>query len=120
MSLLILGLVLFLGVHSLRIFAEGWRNAQLVRLGEQRWKGIYSLASLAGFVLLVWGFGEARAAGPALYAPPAWARHTAALFTLPAFVRELQTLFLGDLAGLFHLFFELLFDGCGALLRLCR
>ena len=41
-------------------------------------------------------------------------------FTLPAFVRELQTLFLGDLAGLFHLFFELLFDGCGALLRLCR
>jgi uncharacterized membrane protein len=86
MSLLILGLVLFLGFHSLRIFAEGWRNAQVARMGEQRWKGIYSLASLAGFVLLVWGFGEARAAGPVLYAPPAWARHTAALFTLPAFV----------------------------------
>ncbi len=86
MSILILGLVLFLGVHSLRIFAGGWRDAQLARLGEQRWKGLYSLASLAGFALLVWGFGEARTAGPVLYVPPVWARHTAALFTLPAFV----------------------------------
>ena len=86
MSLLILGLVLFVGVHSLRIFAEGWRNAQLARFGEQRWKGLYSAASLAGFVLLAWGFGEARTAAPVLYAPPVWARHAAALFTLPAFV----------------------------------
>ena len=86
MSILILGLVLFLGVHSLRIFAGGWRDAQHARLGEQRWKGLYSLASLAGFALLVWGFGEARGAAPVLYVPPVWARHTAALFTLPAFV----------------------------------
>lgn len=86
MGILVLGLVLFLGVHSLRIFAGGWRDAQVARLGEQRWKGIYSLASLAGFALLVWGFGLARAEPAVLYAPPAWARHASALLILPAFV----------------------------------
>ena len=53
MTLLILGLVIFLGVHSTRVFAEGWRTAQLARLGEKGWKGAYTLASLVGLGLLV-------------------------------------------------------------------
>jgi uncharacterized membrane protein len=86
MSLLILGLVLFLGTHSVRIFAGSWRDAQLARLGEARWKGIFTLVSLAGFGLLLYGFGLARAESAVLWLPPAWTRHLAAMLTLPAFV----------------------------------
>ncbi len=86
MALLILGLALFLGVHSTRIVAEGWRAATIARVGENRWKGLYSLLSLAGFVLLVIGYGIARQSPVVLYTPPVWARHLAALLTIPAFV----------------------------------
>ncbi len=60
MLVLLLGLVLFLGVHSTRIVAEGWRTGMLARLGEKGWKGIYSVASLIGFVLIIVGYGLAR------------------------------------------------------------
>lgn len=86
MSVLIVGLIVFLGVHSVRIVAEPWRSAQIARRGLNAWKGLYSLVSLAGFVLIVWGYGLARAEPLALWAPPAWTRHVAALLTLPAFV----------------------------------
>ncbi len=56
MTILLLGLVLFLGVHSVRIVADDWRGAMRARLGEGPWKGLYSLLSIAGFVLLVWGY----------------------------------------------------------------
>ena len=86
MSILILGLVLFLGVHSTRIVADGWRTAQIKRLGAGAWKGIYSLLSLAGFGLIVWGFGLARQEPVVLWLPPVAMRHVAALLTLIAFV----------------------------------
>lgn len=86
MAVLILGLVLFLGVHSLRIFANGWRERQLSRLGEKRWKAIYSLVSIAGFALIIWGFGLARQQPVLLYVPPMALRHLNALFTLLAFI----------------------------------
>ena len=57
MQLLILGLAIFLGVHSVRIFAEGWRNARLAAMGELAWKGVYSVVSLIGLVLIADGFG---------------------------------------------------------------
>ncbi|MBP6766074.1 MAG: protein NrnU, partial [Rubrivivax sp.] len=57
MSMLIAGLVIFLGVHSVRIFAEGWRTQMRARLGENAFKGIYSVLSLLGFMLIVWGYG---------------------------------------------------------------
>jgi uncharacterized membrane protein len=75
MTILVLGLVIFLGLHSIRIFAEGGRERAIARIGEGPWKGLYSLLSAIGFVLIVWGFGEARYASPALYAPPLGARH---------------------------------------------
>ena len=86
MSMLILGLLVFLGLHSLRIVADEWRTRQVARLGANAWKGIYSVISIAGFVLLVWGFGEARQHPLLLYVPPLWLRHANALFTLIAFV----------------------------------
>ena len=86
MAVLILGLLLFLGVHSTRIVSDEWRSAMVARLGLKRWKGIHSLISIAGFVLLVWGYGRARPAAVSLWVPPAWAAHLAALLTFPAFV----------------------------------
>ena len=86
MPILILGLAIFLGAHSLRIFAESWRTQTIARIGEKRWKAIYSLISVIGFVLIVWGFGRARANPVLLYATPLWLAHLNALWTLIAFV----------------------------------
>jgi uncharacterized membrane protein len=86
MTTLIAGLVLFLGAHSVRIFADGWRSAQIARAGAGAWKAIYSIVSLAGFAMIIWGYGQTRLAPVDLWFPPAWTRHAAALLTLPAFV----------------------------------
>jgi len=86
MILLILGLVLFFAPHSVRIFADGWRSAQIARLGDNAWKGFYSVVSVIGFVLIVYGYGLARADPIVLYSPPLWTRHLASLLTLVAFI----------------------------------
>lgn len=86
MSLLVLGLVLFLGMHSARIVAEGPRQAFIARRGPGAWKGLYTLVSLAGFALLVWGYSVARQQPTVLWAAPTWARHAASLLTLLSFV----------------------------------
>lgn len=86
MLFLVLGLALFLGVHSVRIVAEGWRTQTLARLGEGPWKGLYSLVSAAGLALIIWGYGLARQQPVVLWTPPVGMRHAAALLTLIAFV----------------------------------
>ena len=86
MSILVLGLLIFLGAHSLRIFADDWRRRQVTRLGEKSWKGLFALVSLIGFALICWGFGLARQHPLLLYVPPLSLRHLNALFTLIAFV----------------------------------
>jgi uncharacterized membrane protein len=86
MVYLVLGLVVFLGAHSVRIVADGWRTQAIARIGAQRWKMAYSILSLAGFVLLVWGFGQARMQPVQLWSPPLGMRHAASLLTLVAFV----------------------------------
>ena len=86
MILLILGLVLFLGVHSARIAAEGVRARFIARHGPNAWKGLYSLLSIAGFVLVCIGFGQARQQAVVLWSPPRWTHDVAALLTLLAFV----------------------------------
>jgi uncharacterized membrane protein len=87
MLTLVAGLLLFLGAHSTRVFADGWRTQAIAQVGAGRWKGAYSVVSLAGFVLLVIGFGLARNDPVTLWQqPPVWTRHLAALLTLVAFV----------------------------------
>lgn len=86
MTVLILGLVLFLGVHSARVFAEGGRTRAIARLGETGWKGLYSVVSLAGLALIVWGFSLARQQPVVLWTPPVMLKHLNSLFTLLAFV----------------------------------
>ena len=81
----VLGLVIFFGVHSIRIVAPAWRDAMVARLGPLGWKAAYSVASLAGFVLLVGGYGAARLDPVVVYQPPFWLRHVAMLLMLPVF-----------------------------------
>lgn len=84
--LLILGLVIFLGVHSIRMVAPGWRELQMMRRGVTAWKGIYTIASLIGFALIVYGYGQMRLDPSVLWVPPLWTRHLAALMMLLAFI----------------------------------
>ena len=83
---LVAGLVVFLGVHSSRMLADGWRSRTIERLGAKPWKAFYALVSLAGLALLVWGYGVARQQPVQLWSPPVGLRHAAALLTWFAFV----------------------------------
>ena len=91
MPILVLGLLIFLGAHSVRIFADGWRTRMIARLGMNGWKALYALASIVGFVLIVWGFGLARQQPVLLYAPPLRRKYVNALLTLVAFVLVVAT-----------------------------
>ncbi len=86
MTTLVLGLALFLGVHSVRIVANDWRAARIAAMGEGPWKVVFALLSIVGFILIVYGYGQARQATSLLYSPPVWTKHVAALLTLPAFI----------------------------------
>ena len=85
MPLLIAGLVLFLGVHSVAIVAPSLRTRMIHRVGEGAWKGLYALVSLTGFVLICYGFSLARRAPMMLYSPPPWLQHVALVVMLPVF-----------------------------------
>ena len=82
MAILALGLVIFLGLHSTRIFAEGGRAKAIAWLGDGSWKAIYSLLSIIGFFLIVRGFAQARWNVIELWTPPVWTRHIVILLML--------------------------------------
>ena len=86
MSLLIIGLIIFLGSHSCRIFAEPWRNHMIDRLGEVKWKGLYTIISIIGLVLVVIGYGQARQTPVVLWQPATYLTHIAILLNLVAFI----------------------------------
>ncbi len=83
---LILGLVLFLGIHSVRIVAPEFRQAQIDQRGLNAWKGIYTVISIVGFVILVWGYGIARQDPVVFFVAPAWMSHVVALLMLPVMI----------------------------------
>jgi len=86
MTILILGLIIFLGMHSIRIVADERRTALRARFGESAWKAGYGLVSLIGLVLVSVGYGMARQDPLLVWAPPTAMRHVAALLTAIAFV----------------------------------
>jgi uncharacterized membrane protein len=79
---LILGLILFLGIHLARTVAPEFRANFIATRGNGLWQGVYSLASLVGFGLIVWFYNDAVANGPYLYEPPVWVKHINALLML--------------------------------------
>jgi uncharacterized membrane protein len=85
MIMLLVGLAVFLGMHSVSIFAPQWRGAMASRMGALPWKGLYSAVSIVGFVLLWKGYALARLEPIPVYVPPAGLRHVAALLMLPVF-----------------------------------
>ncbi len=86
MFYLILGLLVFLGVHSIRIFADDLRTRRIAKLGLPVWKAIFALLSVAGLALMVYGFGIARMTPVMMWQSAKWARDAAGLFTLVSFV----------------------------------
>jgi uncharacterized membrane protein len=86
MLLLVVGIVLFLGVHLIRVVAPGFRQLMIDRIGQNAWRGLYSLASIATLVLLIYGFGAARHETTVLYTPPVWMAHIAILLMLFALI----------------------------------
>jgi uncharacterized membrane protein len=86
MTLLLVGLALFLGIHSVRIFADGLRTSGVASMGLPGWKAVYSIISIAGFVFIVYGYGLTREAPVDLWNPPRFTRHLASLLTLPVFI----------------------------------
>lgn len=85
MTILIIGLAIFLGMHSISIATPHVRARAVASMGPNRWRGVYSLVSAAGFGLILYGFHLARQAPVVLWVPPAWMRHVAILLMLPVF-----------------------------------
>lgn len=83
---LIVGLVLFLGVHSVRIVAPEFRQSQIEARGLNAWKGMYTAVSLLGFLVLVWGYGQARLDPVVIWVAPAWVSHVVLLAMLFAMI----------------------------------
>jgi uncharacterized membrane protein len=82
--ILIIGLVLFLGTHSYSMRREN-RAALVAKVGPEVYKVVYSVVSLIGFVLIIWGYASYRSAGYIpLWSPHVWTRHLSVLIMLPA------------------------------------
>ncbi|MEZ2130466.1 MULTISPECIES: NnrU family protein [unclassified Sinorhizobium] len=86
MTLLVIGLILFLGIHLIRVVAPGLRQSMIDSVGKSAWRGIYSVASIASLVLLIYGFGQARQVTGVLYSPPVWTAHIAITLMLIAMI----------------------------------
>jgi uncharacterized membrane protein len=86
MTLLLLGIVIFLGMHLVRVVAPDLRASVIERQGKGAWMGIYTAISLAGLLLIIYGFGEARAVTGMLYNPPVFVKHISLLLMLLAFI----------------------------------
>ena len=95
MELLVAGLILFLGIHSVSIVNEPWRDRMVASYGEHLWRIIYSVVAITGFVLIVWGYGLARQEPTVLYVPPIWLRHLTMLLLVAVFPLLLATYFPG-------------------------
>jgi len=91
MNVLLLGLVIFFGGHSVSIVNDPWRGRMVAKMGEWPWKGLYALVSLIGFMLIVWGYGLARHDPVVVYTPPGWLRPVAMVLLVPVFPLLLAT-----------------------------
>jgi len=92
---LLAGMAVFFGVHSVSIVAPAWRDRMVARLGEPAWKGVYAIASVVGFILMIRGYSHAKLDPTVVYEPAYWLRHLAAIVMVPVFPLLLSTYFPG-------------------------
>ncbi len=86
MTALILGLIIFVGMHSVRIVSDDFRTRQIAKVGANTWKAMHGAVSLVGFLLIIVGFGIARGDPVLVWIPPLWAYTVTTLLTIPAFI----------------------------------
>lgn len=98
MVYLVLGLALFLGIHSISIVAPAWRERIAARLGNA-WRGLYSLITIAGLIVIMMSYGTAHQNPVILYRPPAWTQYATAVLMLPVFPLFLAAYFPGRIKG---------------------
>ena len=91
---LLLGIVLFFGMHSVAIVALPLRN-RIAQQSQAAWSGLYAITSLIGIVLMVRGYADLRQAPTVLYVTPYWLRHVSALLMLPVFTLFIAPYFPG-------------------------
>jgi len=82
MAWLILGVFLFLGPHSVRIFADDWRTRTIEKVGDKAYKGMYTVLTLIGFYALIVGYADARMQPIVIWQPPIATRHVSVLLML--------------------------------------
>lgn len=99
MASLILGLILFLGVHSSAIFFAQARHDIIAKRGRIFWQIPYTLLSLIGLIVIIWGYGAARENPTILYQAPTWASHVAALLMAPAMIFMVSSNLRGKIAA---------------------
>ena len=100
MSIMVAGLIIFFVVHAISIVNEPWRNQMAGKLGEWPWKGLYSVISIIGFVLIVQGYDMARDDSTVIYLPALWLTHLAMLLLVPVFPLLMATYLPGRISGL--------------------
>jgi uncharacterized membrane protein len=97
LAILILGLVVFIGAHVFVTYRDQ-RGALIARLGEGPYKGLFSLTSIVGVVLIGWGFARYRATGWIdVWHPPAAMRHVTVLLMWPAVICATAAYIPGDI-----------------------
>src|SRR5438445_6398823 len=86
LAVMILGLVVFIGSHGF-VTLRPQRAEVVKRVGEGAYKGLFSLVSLVGIVLIGWGFARYRSTGYIdVWSPPPWTRHVTLLLVWPAII----------------------------------
>ena len=83
MLMLIAGLALFFGAHSVSIVAPFWRDRMVLLVGAVQWKGLYAVVATVGFAAIIWGYGLARQTPTIVYTPAFWLRYATFVLMLP-------------------------------------
>lgn len=102
MGIFLIGLLIFLGIHSVSIVNESWRDRMVDRIGEWPWKGLYSLVAIFGLIFIIWGYGIVRHDSVMLYNPPLWLQHISSLLLVPVFPLLLAAYFPGRIKAATH------------------
>jgi uncharacterized membrane protein len=93
MILLAVAIIIFLGLHSIRIFAPNWRQDIINRLGTNAWRGVYSVLSIASLVFLIYAFVWSKNDFQILYTPPIFMIHITLTLMLIAMILLMASVF---------------------------